>query len=292
MGLRHIGHGIKGGENRIYFRLIPDHFYTPVLSRLFSQFLSVFNGDSQANVRELAADILSWDTPQYELLVRDLISESGRKNVLRYAGYGYKSLHTTYDIVFNKVRDNDTEYWFFGAYLGLILAAATGCRVVVGENPIGMSSGDEFSETVKLDAPHAAVKRVFGDAIPLTELGNVIELASLIIVLGYEIVMDDKRFPKHLQTLKNKMFPGSSLLKDIWRRYENEQRTGAFINRARGYRRENGEIVYDDRPGLIALALRLDHIGGDIMAVKTIHELAELGLTVAIPRGFEPHRVE
>lgn len=28
------------------------------------------------------------------------------------------------------------------------------------------------------------------------------------------------------------------------------------------------------------------------MAVKTIHELAELGLTVAIPRGFEPHRVE
>ena len=292
MGLRHIGHGIKGGENRIYFRLIPDHFYTPVLSRLFSQFLSVFNGDSQANVRELAADILSWDTPQYELLVRDLISESGRKNVLRYAGYGYKSLHTTYDIVFNKVRDNDTEYWFFGAYLGLILAAATGCRVVVGENPIGMSSGDEFSETVKLDAPHAAVKRVFGDAIPLTELGNVIELASLIIVLGYEIVMDDKRFPKHLQTLKNKMFPGSSLLKDICRRYENEQRTGAFINRARGYRRENGEIVYDDRPGLIALALRLDHIGGDIMAVKTIHELAELGLTVAIPRGFEPHRVE
>jgi len=52
------------------------------------------------------------------------------------------------------------------------------------------------------------------------------------------------------------------------------------------------EFVYDDRPGLIALALRLDHIGGDIMAVKTIHELAELGLTVAIPRGFEPHRVE
>ena len=293
MGLRYIGHGIRGGSNRIYFRLIPDHFYTPIQSRLFSQFLSVFSGDCQTNVRALALDILSWDTPQYELLVRDLISDSGRKNVLRYAGYGYKSLHTTYDIVFNKVRDNNhTEYWFFGAYLGLILAAATGCRVVVGENPICMSPGDEFPEAVRLDAPHAAVKRVFGDAIPLSRLSEVIDLASLIIVLGYEIVMDDKRFPKHLQALKNKMFPGSSLLKTIWRRYENEQRTGAFVNRARGYRRENEEIIYDTNPGLIALVLRLDRIGGDIMAVESIHGLAELGLTVAIPKGYEPHRVE
>ncbi|WP_261598452.1 type I-D CRISPR-associated protein Cas10d/Csc3 [Methanoculleus formosensis] len=292
MGLRYIGHGIKGGANRIYFRLIPDHFYTPVLSRLFSQFLSVFNGDCQTNVRALALDILSRDTPQYELLVRDLVSESGRKNVLRYAGYGYKSLHTTYDVVFNKVRDNDTEYWFFGSYLGLILAAATGCRVVVGENPICMSPGDEFSAMVKLDAPHAAVKRISGDVIPLTELSSVIDLASLVIVLGYENVMEDKRFPKHLQTLKNKMFPGSSLLKDIWRKYENESRKGAFVNRARGYRNENEEIIYDDNPGLVFLALRLDRIGGDVMAVETIHELAELGLTVAIPKGYEPHRVE
>ena len=136
-----------------------------------------------------------------------------------------------------------------------------------------MSPGDEFLEIVKLDAPHAAVKRIFGDVIPLTELSSVIDLASLVIVLGYENVMEDKRFPKHLQTLKNKMFPGSSLLKDVLRRYENESRTGAFVNRARGYRNENGEIIYDDNPGLVALALRLDRIGGDIMAVETIHEL-------------------
>lgn len=301
MGLRYIGHGIKGETDRIYFRLIPDHFYTPVLSRLFSQFLSIFNGDCQTNTRALALDILSRDTPRYELLVRDLVSESGRKNVLRYAGYGYKSLHTTYDVVFSKRRDNGTEYWFFGSYLGLILAAATGCRVVVGENPICMSLGDEFSEMVKLDAPHAAVKRIFGDAIPLTGLSSVIDLASLVIVLGYESTKEhkkdkknkmDARFPKHLQTLKNKRFPGSSLLKEIWRKYENESRKRAFINRARGYRRENGEIIYDDNPGLVALALRLDRIGGDVMAVETIHELAELGLTVAIPKGYESHRVE
>ena len=292
MGLRHMGHEIKGGDNRIYFRLIPDYFYTPILSRLFSQFLSVFTGDCQTDIRALALNVLSQGAPQYELLVRDLISESGRRNVLRYAGYGYKSLHMTYDIVFNKVEGNKTEYWFFGAYLGLILAAATGCRVVVGENPICMSSGDEFSEMVKLDVPHAAVKRIFGDTIPLTELSHVIELASLVIVFGYENVMDDKRFPKHLQTLKNKMFPGSSFLKIIWRKYNNEGKTGAFINRARGYRRENGEIIPDENPGFISLALRLDHIGGDIMTVETIHELAELGLTVAIPKGFEPHRVE
>ena len=79
MGLRYIGHGIRGRTNRIYFRLIPDHFYTPVLSHLFSRFLSVFNGECQTNVRALALDILSWDAPQYELLVRDLISsQDGR----------------------------------------------------------------------------------------------------------------------------------------------------------------------------------------------------------------------
>lgn len=155
-----------------------------------------------------------------------------------------------------------------------------------------MSHGDEFSEIVKLDAPHATVKRVFGDATPLTELNTVINLASLLITLGYENVMEDKRFPKYLQILKNKAFPGSSLLKGIWRKYENEQKTGAFVNRTRGYRNENGEIIYGSSPGLIVLALRLDHIGGDVMAVETIHELAELGLMVAIPKGFEPHRVE
>lgn len=292
MGLRHIGHGIKGGEKRIYFRLIPDYFYTPILSEVFSHFLSTFNGDCQTDIRAIAYDVLSWETPQYELLIRNIIAESGRKNVLRYAGSGYKSLYTTYDIVFNKVRENDTEYWFFGAYLGLILAAATGCRVVVGENPICMSDGDEFSEIVKLDAPHATVKRIFGDTISLMQLSSVIELASLVITLGYEIAMEDKRFPKYLQSLKNQMFPGSSLLKDILREYEKKGRLGAFVNRARGYRMENEQRVDDSHPGLVVRALRLDRAGGDTMTVTTIHELAKLGLTVGIPKGYEPHRVE
>ncbi|MDG6249263.1 MAG: type I-D CRISPR-associated protein Cas10d/Csc3 [Methanocalculus sp.] len=292
MGLRHIGHGIKGGEKRIYFRLIPDYFYTPILTQVFSHFLSTFNGDCQTDIRAIAYDVLAWDAPQYELLIQNIIAESGRKNVLRYAGSGYKSLYTTYDIVFNKIRENDTEYWFFGAYLGLILAAATGCRVVVGENPICMSDGDEFSEIVKLDAPHTTVKRIFGDTVSLTRLSNVIELASLVITLGYEIAMEDKRFPKYLQSLKNQMFPGSSFLKDILREYEKNGRLGAFVNRARGYRFENERRVDDSHPGLVVRALRLDRKGGDTMTVKTIHELSEVGLTVGIPKGYEPHRVE
>ncbi|NIA11270.1 MAG: type I-D CRISPR-associated protein Cas10d/Csc3 [Nitrospiraceae bacterium] len=294
LGLRRMGHAIKGGEHKIYYKLIPDHFYTPILSEIFSDLLGMFDGTAQTNIRGIAQSVLSSDHPVYHSLTGDLASEYGQK-IFRYAGTGFRGLFSTYDIVFNKSRKTDTEYWFMGAYLGMILAATTGCRVVVGENPICVTRGDEFKEIVKFDSPYASVKRVFGDRIRLSELPESIRMTSLIINMGYEYKLDDGLMPKHLQKLRTHLFPGSAILKEIRRQYEKDKTKGGmgtFINKARGYSKKDDERVYDDHIGLVEQAMELDKLGGNTMTVKTIHELAALGLRVAIPKGYEPHRIE
>lgn len=301
LGLRRMGHSLKGGDKKIYYKLIPDHFYTPLLSEMFSDTLSMFDGNSQTNIRGIAQGILSSDSFFYHIIIKELASEYGQK-ILRYSGNGFRSLFSTYDIVFNmsckkkeKSSRNETQCWFMSAYLGMILAATTGCRVVVGENPICVTRGDEFKEIVKFDSPYASVKRIFGDRISLSKLHDAIILASLIISMGYEYEQDDSLMPKHLQKLRTHLFPGSAILKDIHRQYEKDKTrggTGAFINKARGYSKNGDERIDSDHIGLIEQAIKLDKFGGNKMAVESIHELAALGLKVAVPKGYEPHRIE
>lgn len=297
LGLRRIGHQIKKGEDKLYFRLIPDYFHTPLVARIFSDLLSKFNAGAMTNIRALAVQVLGRSTPDPTALVQELFADAGGRGLFRYAGTDFttfdRTLYATYDVVFNKMKDNETEYWFFGAYLGMLLSAATGCRVVVGENPICITGGDQFNEMVLLEAPHAAVKRIFQDTIPLSRLPSDLRVASLIVALGYEYALKDKWFPKHLQTLRNHLFPGSTLLKVLWRKNsDSEGRTGAFINRMRGYSVQSGMKVYNQPVRLLEWAIELDQIAGDPMTVQTLHELARLGMDVAIPKGFEPHKIE
>jgi CRISPR-associated protein Csc3 len=311
LGLRRIGHGIKKGEHKIYYKLIPDHFYTPFLSELFSDTLSMFDENAYSNIKNIARGLITPNSVQsdnsllYHQVTKELAKEWTSKpdqKILRYAGNGFRGLFSTYDIVFNmncKKRDslshNYTQCWFMGAYLGMILAATTGCRVVVEENPICVTRGDEFKEIVKFNSPYASVKRIFGDRIRLSELPESIRMTSLIINMGYEYELDDGLMPKHLQKLRTRLFPGSAILKEIRRQHERDKKKGGadtFINKARGYSKKNDERVYDDHIGLVEQAMELDKVGGNAMAVKTIHELAALGLRVAIPKGYEPHRIE
>jgi len=287
LGLRRMGHAVKGGDKKIYYKLIPDHFYTPLLSEVFSDALEMFDGDAKTNIRAIAQSMLSSDIPVYQALTKELVSDFGQK-MLRYSGKGFNGLFSTYDIIFNKSRNNDTEYWFMGTYLGMIVAASTGCRIVVSENPICATSGYEFREIVKLESPCASIKRIFGDEISLSELQNSIMLASLIINLGYEYELNDGLMPKHLQKIRTRLFPGSAILKEIRRKYQKGNKEGTFINKAKG----NSENDEDVAIGLIGQAIRLDRLGGNKMTVDSIHELADIGLKVAIPKGYDPHRVE
>jgi CRISPR-associated protein Csc3 len=297
LGLRRIGHQIKKGENKLYFRLIPDYFHTPLVARLFSDLLSQFNAGVMTNIRALAVAVLSRSTPDPTALVQELFADAGGRGLFRYAGADFSTfdhtLYTTYDVVFDKKKDNDTEYWFFGAYLGILLATATGCRVVVGENPICMTRGDQFKEMVLFEAPHATIKRIFQDTIPLSRLPSILRVASLVVALGYEYELEDKWFPKHLQTLRNHLFPGSTLLKVLWRKkHERAGKTGAFTNKFRDYSVQSKIKVYNPSVRLLDWAIELDQIVGDQMTVQTLHEIALLGMDVAIPKGDEPHKIE
>ena len=295
LGLRSIGHGIRKGSDKIYFRLIPDYHFSNTTADIFSQFANYFDGDSGTRILDLAREFIGDDFPSEDSMVSLLIAESGRKNLCQFAGLGFSYQNSTFDFVFNKKRNGDGEYWFFGSYLALILASVTGCRVVAGENPICMTSGDEFCEFVVLEAPHVAVKRIFSDRIKLSDLKKTLITASLIISMGYEIRMDDTAFVRFLQTFRNHPFPGSTLLKQIRRVYEQDKKKGGmggFVNAARGWRKVDGEIVKSEYPGFIDQAVKLDKYGENSMAVASIHELAQLGLNVAIPRNYEPHKVE
>ncbi|MCA1915892.1 type I-D CRISPR-associated protein Cas10d/Csc3 [Methanospirillum hungatei] len=295
LGLRSIGHGIRKGSDKIYFRLIPDYHFSHTTASIFSQFANYFDGDSGTRILDLAREFLREGLPSEDSIVGLLIAETGRKNICQYAGLGFSYQNSTFDFVFNKKRNGDGEYWFFASYLALILAYVTGCRVIAGENPICMTSGDEFSEFVLLEAPHVAIKRIFSDRIRLSDLKKTLLTASLIISMGYEIRMDDAAFVRFLQTFRNHPFPGSTLLKQIRRVYEQDKKKGGmggFVNSARGWRKVDGEIIRSEYPGFIFQAVKLDTFGEDPMAVASIHELARLGLSVAIPRNYEPHKVE
>jgi len=50
--------------------------------------------------------------------------------------------------------------------------------------------------------------------------------------------------------------------------------------------------VYNQPVSLLEWAIELDQIAGDHMTIQTLHELARLGMNVAIPKGFEPHKIE
>ncbi|ACL15519.1 CRISPR-associated protein Csc3 [Methanosphaerula palustris E1-9c] len=285
LGLREIGHQIRKGSDKLYFRLIPDSFHTPLMTRILSDLLSRFNTGALTNVRALALRVLDGTALDPAALAQEFFAESGGRSLFRYTATGFtgcnSTLYATYDLVFKKVKENETEFWFFGAYLGMLLAAATGCRVVVGDNPICMTSGNQFCGMVHLEALPAAVKHLFGDTIRLSTLPLVLRRASLLVVLGYEYRpynrIEDRYFSKHLQTIRNRACPGSTLLKQLWRMNS----------------RKDAKKRVQSRPTLLLeWALELDWIAGDQMTIQTLHELALLGMDVAVPKGYEPYKLE
>ncbi|GAB6265338.1 MAG: hypothetical protein STSR0001_07830 [Methanothrix sp.] len=309
LSLRKMGHGIKKGEDKIYYRLIPDYFYTPIISEIVSDRLSMFNDSSFTSIKNIAQGLISQkslsqdESLPYHIWADELAKEWTSKSdqrIMRYAGNGFRGLFATYDIVFNKARESNkiTEHWFLGAYLGMILAATSGCRVVVGENPICVTKGDEFNEIIKFDSPYASVKRVFKDRVRLSELHKSIHLASLILSMGYERDpsndIDEGFIPKYLQKIKHHSFPGSSILKEIQRNYKKNKKDNFFKSKIWDRPEEDGISDEVNRTGLLTQSIMLDKLGGNEVSANSIHELARIGLKVAIPisKDYEPYKLE
>jgi len=228
--LRETGATRRDGD-RLFIHLVPDYFYTPTMWSVYvDQIFARFTGEAMTRTGRLASaafdatadtgggvtdeksNAASLATVLREATLAE--DEGGRSMVEQLsqefdpdAGFGTRTLS------FYKPQDNETEFQFFGAFVGLSVAAATGTRVYISQSPFPELRGRDFPEMAKLDPGFTAVSEFYGQEIPLTELRERLASAAALIQLGYEQARDDARFPKYLRITRNKPLPGSHLLK-------------------------------------------------------------------------------
>lgn len=216
---------------RIFVHLIPDYFYTPTMWELYSEeIFAQFTGEAMTRVGHLASAIFDLTTTDTDTnsdsasraeMVSTALREStradeeGGRSMIEnlYTGFESDAGFGTQTLSFYKPKDNDTEFQFFGVFVGLSVASAMGLRAYVSESPIPDLKGRDFQEMAKLDAGFTTVSGFYGRDIPLSKLRERLGSAAALIELGYALALDDARFAKYLRVVRNKPLPGSYLLK-------------------------------------------------------------------------------
>lgn len=226
-------------DDRLFIHLVPDYFYTPAMWSLYAdEVFARFTGEAMTRTGQLASAVFDVVTEQsssesdMDVSTADGTLSESMTTVLREAtraddaggrsmveqlsqdfktdaGFGTRTLS------FYKPQDNETEFQFFGVFVGLAVASAMGLRAYVSHSPLPDIRGRDFSEMAKLDAGFTAVTEFYGSEIPLSRLRECLGAAAALIQLGYEVARDDARFPKYLRATRNKPLPGSYLLKRI-----------------------------------------------------------------------------
>jgi CRISPR-associated protein Csc3 len=216
---------------RLFIHLVPDYFYTPTLWSLYTdEIFARFTGEAMTRMGRLASAVFeatagstSDETPAESLttVIREATraEDDGGLSMIEQlsqefdpdAGFGTRTLS------FHKPQNNETEFQFFGVFLGLSIAAAVGTRVYISQSPLPNLRGRDFQAMAKLDAGFTSVAGFYGQEIPLSALRERLGAAAALIQLGYEQKRDDARFPKYLRVTRNKPLPGSYLLKQAAR---------------------------------------------------------------------------
>jgi CRISPR-associated protein Csc3 len=215
---------------RLFIHLIPDYFYTPTMWSLYDgQIFARFTGEAMTRVGRLASAVFGVTTEDasddmsstsYTTVLEEATwYEEGGRSMLEQLGQEFDSDSGfgTRTLSFYKPQDNETEFQFFGVFLGLSVAAAMGTRVYISQSPLPDLRGRDFDETARLDAGFTRVADFYGQEIPLSALRERLGAAAALIQLGYELAMDDARFPNYLRVARNKPLPGSHLLKKVAR---------------------------------------------------------------------------
>lgn len=216
---------------QLYIHLVPDYFYTPTMWTLYAdELFARFTGEAMTRMARFASAIfdvtagIDADDTGGESIAASMTTalreatraedDGGRSMVEQLsqdfdpnAGFGTRTLS------FYKPQDNETEFQFFGVFLGLSVATAMGCRVYISQSPFPDIRDRDFQEMAKLGAGFTSITEFYGQDIPLSELRERLGAAAALIQLGYELARDDARFPQYLRVTRNKPLPGSYLLK-------------------------------------------------------------------------------
>ncbi|WP_280518337.1 type I-D CRISPR-associated protein Cas10d/Csc3 [Halococcus dombrowskii] len=231
LSLRETGSS-RRDAGRIFVHLVPDYFYTPMMWNLYAdEIFARFTGEAMTRIGRLASAMFDVVTTGED---RDQVDETpiseSVSTVLREAtqaedvggrsmieqlqnGFDPDAGFGTQTLSFYKPQDNETEFQFFGVFVGLAVASTMGLRAYVSQSPIPEVRGRDFPEMINLDAGFTTVNGFYGREIPLSKLRNRLGAAAALIELGYALARDDARFAKYLRIVRNKPLPGSYLLK-------------------------------------------------------------------------------
>lgn len=224
----------EGG--RLFVHLVPDYFYTPTMWQQYvGQIFSRFTGEAMTRTGRLASAVFDATAgtergatggnaageesaaSALSAVLREATmaadEETGGRSLVERLGQEFDAGFGTQTLSYYKPQDNETEFQFFGVFVGLAAAAAMGMRAYVTQSPMPDVLGRDFPEMAKLDAGFTTVAAFYGGEIPLTALPERLGAAAALIQLGYELARDDARFPKYLRINRNKPLPGSYLLK-------------------------------------------------------------------------------
>lgn len=225
--------------DRLFVHLVPDYFYTPQMWNLYSdEIFHRFSGEEMTRLGRLASAmfrVASREEGRFEnieeyipvgdddperaesfarILNEATTTEGGRRMVEELsqgfdpnAGFGAQTLS------FHKPQDNETEFQFFGVFLGLSVASAMGLRAYISQSPMPDIRGRDFTQMAKLGAGFSRVTGFYGSEIPLSALRERLGAASALIRLGYERKQEDSLFAKYLRVTRNELLPGAYLLK-------------------------------------------------------------------------------
>jgi len=238
--LRETGTGRRDADDdRLFIHLIPDYFYTPHMWELYAdEILSQFTGEAMTRTGRLASavfrmtdahediseDYISTTEPDwpesaadFAEILREATTDEGGRSMIESLSQGFErdAQFGAQTLSYYKQQDNETEFQFFGVFVGLSVATAAGLRVYISQSPLPDLRSRDFPQMAKLDAGFTSVAEFYGSEIPLSQLRDRLGAAAALIQLGYEVKRDDARFAKYLRVTRNKQLPGSYLLKRV-----------------------------------------------------------------------------
>jgi len=204
--------------DRLFFHFVPDYFFTPMSWEMTRAMMNRYDDDARVRVGRLAEALFEskYGEEEYTEVLENLtFDEDGGRNMVESMMQGFDDGFGSFEMAYYKQSENQTEFEFFGIFVALAVAGFTGLRVYVSANPVPDLRARDFDEMARIGAGLSQTSRFYGESVRLTELQDTLRTASALISLGYATERKDSLFPKYLRATRNKLLPGSYLLKRI-----------------------------------------------------------------------------
>jgi CRISPR-associated protein Csc3 len=230
-------------SGRLFIHLIPDYFYTPFSWQVFDGLVRQFDGGAGTRIQRLAEAVFTASDAGARNLTDELgtvlenlcyrgdgddpggrgrsMLETLDRGFSAQTQFGSRTVGYYKDIPTRDGKGNETEFQFFGTFIGLAIAAYSGSRIYISDSPIPEMRSRDFPAFARLGSGLTSVEHFFGTDLSLDELSDILRRAAALILLGYEYQnqddsysqRNDSQFKRYLRLTRTHRYPGSHLLK-------------------------------------------------------------------------------